>query len=296
MKQFLVLGLVTLGLLRPVAAGWCEGRTATAFGPATPPDRGLRAMVTTSELVVGQNRFAFGLLKEHHVLDEADVVVRVYELHGQQAQLTAQLRAPYAKLEIVEHGKHVHLHPDGTRHVHSEATDVRGICVTQVTFERPGLWGLEVLAKQGDGPIEVLRLTVNVHAAPSTPAPGTPAPRSHYLIASDVQDLRQIDTSDPQTRGCIRSALRRRSRRGGHRSSCLPRRGFVPGGSAGPWWMSCGRSCRRIAIGSSLHTRRSGRTPQRAGSSPRWRNGAYRPSRGSSSSMARGSSGPNSKG
>jgi hypothetical protein len=296
MKQFLVLGLVTLGLLRPVAAGWCEGRTATAFGPATPPDRGLRAMVTTSELVVGQNRFAFGLLKEHHVLDEADVVVRVYELHGQQAQLTAQLRAPYAKLEIVEHGKHVHLHPDGTRHVHSEATDVRGICVTQVTFERPGLWGLEVLAKQGDGPIEVLRLTVNVHAAPSTPAPGTPAPRSHYLIASDVQDLRQIDTSDPQTRGCIRSALRRRSRRGGHRSSCLPRRGFVPGGPAGPRWMSCGRSCRRIAIGSSLRTRRSGRTPQRAGSSPRWRNGAHRPSRGSSSSMARGSSGPNSKG
>jgi hypothetical protein len=27
--------------------------------------------------------------------------------------------------------------------------------------------------------------------------PGTPAPRSQNLIASDVQDLRQIDTSDP---------------------------------------------------------------------------------------------------
>lgn len=154
-------------------------------------------MVTTSELVVGQNRFAFGLLKEHQLLDGADVVVRAYELHGQQAQLTAQLRAPYARLEIVEQGKHVHVHPDGTRHVHSEATDVRGIYVTQVTFERPGLWGLEVLAKQGDGPLEVLRLTINVLAASSTPAPGTPAPRSYNLIASDVQDLRQIDTSDP---------------------------------------------------------------------------------------------------
>ena len=41
------------------------------------------------------------------------------------------------------------------------------------------------------------RLTVTVLAAPRTPAPGTPAPRSHNLIASDVQDLRQIDTSDP---------------------------------------------------------------------------------------------------
>ena len=197
MKQFLVLGLVTLGLLGPAAAAWCEGRAATAFGLAPPAGRGLQAMITTSELVVGQNRFAFGLLKEHQLLDEAEVAVRVYELHGQQAQLKAQMRAPYARLEIVEQGKHVHVHPDGTRHVHSEATDVRGIYVTQVTFERPGLWGLELLAKQGDGPIEVLRLTINVLAAPSTPAPGTPAPRSHNLIATDVQDLRRIDTSDP---------------------------------------------------------------------------------------------------
>jgi hypothetical protein len=197
MKQFLVLGLITLGVLGPAPAAWCEGRAATALGPASPADGGLQAMVTTSELVVGQNRLAFGLLKEHQVFDEADVVVRVYELHGQQAVLKTETRAPYARLEIVEQGKHVHLHPDGTRHVHSEATDVRGIYVMQVTFERPGLWGLEVLAKQGDGPIEVLRLTVNVLAAPSTPAPGTPAPRSHNLIASDVQDLSRIDTSDP---------------------------------------------------------------------------------------------------
>ena len=154
-------------------------------------------MLTTSELVVGQNRLAFGLLKEHQLLDEADVVVRVYELHGQQAQLKAQTRAPYARLEIVEQGKRVHMHPDGTRHVHNEATDIRGIYVTQVNFERPGPWGLEVLAKQGDGPVAVWRFTINVLEAPRTPAPGTPAPRSHNLIASDVQDLHQIDTSEP---------------------------------------------------------------------------------------------------
>ena len=85
MKQFLVLGLVTLGLLGPAAASWCEERAATALRPASPPEGGLQALVTTSELVVGQNRLAFGLLKEHQVLDGADVVVRVYELHGQQA-------------------------------------------------------------------------------------------------------------------------------------------------------------------------------------------------------------------
>jgi hypothetical protein len=223
MKQFLILALIALRFLGPAVA-WCEG--GRAYGPpptqsrkATPapglvPEAGggFQPVIMTSELVVGQNRLAFGLLKEHQLLDEADVVVRVYALHGQQAQLKAQMRAPYARLEVVEQGNRVHVHPDGTRHVHNEATDVRGLYVTQVTFERPGPWGLEVLAKQGSGPlnwaalptqsqgdgsVEVARFTINVLAAPSTPAPGTTAPRSHNLIASDVPDLRQIDTSDP---------------------------------------------------------------------------------------------------
>jgi hypothetical protein len=37
--------------------------------------------------VVGQNRLAFGLMQEHQLLDEAEVMVRVYEIQGQQAQL-----------------------------------------------------------------------------------------------------------------------------------------------------------------------------------------------------------------
>jgi hypothetical protein len=154
-------------------------------------------ILTTSELVVGQNRLAFGLLKAHQLFDEADVVVRVYDLHGSQALLQAETRALYARLEIVERGKLAHIHPDGRRHVHDEMTDVRGLYIAQVTFERPGPWGLEVLARQGDGPVEAVRLTIIVLAAPSTLAPGTAAPHSHNLIASDVQDLGQIDTSDP---------------------------------------------------------------------------------------------------
>jgi hypothetical protein len=54
-----------------------------------------------------------------------------------------------------------------------------------------------VLAKQGGGPVEIVRLTINVLAAPRTPGPGTPAPHSHNRIASDVQDFRQIETSNP---------------------------------------------------------------------------------------------------
>ena len=63
---------------------------------------------------MGQNRLAFGLLKAHQLLDEADVVVRVYDLRGQRAHLKGQTRAPYVRLEIVEQGRRVHIHPDGT--------------------------------------------------------------------------------------------------------------------------------------------------------------------------------------
>jgi hypothetical protein len=197
MKQFLILGLLGLMLLGATTAAWCEGKAATAPGLAPQAGGELQPVITTSELVVGQNRLAFGLLKGHQLLEEADVVVRVYELHGQQGQLKAQTRALYARLEIVEQGQRVHIHPDGTRHVHNETNDVQGIYVTYIMFEWPGTWGLEVLARQGDGPVEVSRFTVNVLEAPHTPTPGTPAPRSYNLIASDVQDLHQIDTSDP---------------------------------------------------------------------------------------------------
>jgi hypothetical protein len=189
MKQFLILGLVALRLFGPATVARAEKGAATGGG--------LQAVITTSELVVGQNRLAFGLLKAHQPLDEADVVVRVYEIRGQRAHLKGQARAPYVRLEIVEQGRRVHIHPDGTRHMHDEMTDVRGFYTTQVTFERAGPWGLEVLARQAGGPVEVSRLTVTVLETPRTPAPGTLAPRSYNLIASDVQDLRQIDTSNP---------------------------------------------------------------------------------------------------
>ncbi len=62
-------------------------------------------------------------------------------------------------------------------------------------FTWPGNWGVELVARQPDGLSETARLTVIVRETPTTPAVGSPAPRSRNLIASDVQDLRRIDTS-----------------------------------------------------------------------------------------------------
>lgn len=197
MQQPLVLSVVMLVLLGAASFSRPEGRLARAAERLPPGEGALQVLITTSELVVGQNRFAFGLLQHHKLLDDANVTVRVYDIRDQQAQLTAETPALYHKLEVVEQGNRVHIHPDGTRHRHSEATDVQGIYAAPVTFVRPGSWGLEIRAQQGDRPVATARLSVNVLEVARTPMPGAPAPRSRNLIASEVSDLRQIDSSEP---------------------------------------------------------------------------------------------------
>jgi hypothetical protein len=174
-----------------------HGMRGAAAGRTPQTSSVLQPLIMTAELVVGQNRLAFGLLKDDKLIEDAEVTVRVYAIHDQQGRLRAAMKASYDKLEGVEQGRRVHVHADGTRHVHSEESDVRGIYVAQVAFERPGTWGLEILAKHGEGSGDIARVAVDVLAVPRTPAIGSPAPRSRNLIASDVSDLRRIDTSDP---------------------------------------------------------------------------------------------------
>jgi hypothetical protein len=72
---------------------------------------------------------------------------------------------------------------------------VRGLYVTRLNFNQPGVWGLELLVREHGVAFEPIRLSVTVLENPQTPAVGTAAPRSRNLIASDVKNLRKIDTS-----------------------------------------------------------------------------------------------------
>lgn len=175
----------------------CSTQDSARMRSATPQaGTTLQPIITTSELVVGRNRFAFGLVKNNQLIEGAEVIVRAYEISGPQAQLKMEAKAPYHKLEVVEEGRRVHIHPDGSIHVHDEVLNARGIYVTQLSFDRPGPWGIEIVAQQGDQPAEATAFRLNVLDAPRTPAIGSAAPRSRNLIASDVSDLKEIDTSE----------------------------------------------------------------------------------------------------
>src|SRR5262249_51128342 len=192
-RPSLISCLITLGLLGVGAAEY--DRTAAQLAP--PATDSFQVLLTTSDLVVGQNRLAFALQKGGQLLADAKAIVRVYSIDGEDAQLVAEAPAPYLRLEVIEHGKRIHIHPDGTRHVHGDATDVQGIYVAQVTLSRAGAWGLEILARSGDGTTEAARLSVSVLPTSLTPMIGTPVPRSRNLVAGDVSELKQIDSSEP---------------------------------------------------------------------------------------------------
>lgn len=180
---------VLIALAALVAVG-SSHRHQAAAGP-------LQVLITTSELVAGENRFAFGLLKDDALLPGARVTVGIYDVGEDPPRLVAEAPAVYHPLEVVEGGQRVHVHPDGTRHVHGGTTDVQGVYVAWVRFARAGPWGVEVTARRGDGPPDPARFTVQVLAAGHAPMVGMPAPPSRNPVAGDVADLRTLDSSEP---------------------------------------------------------------------------------------------------
>jgi hypothetical protein len=162
---------------------------------AAESDEGLQPLITTSELIVGENRFGFGLAKANKLLENADVQLRIYSLDGPDPHLVAETNALYNSIRTAERGESVHRHADGTRHVHRVDSDVRGLYISRLTFAHPGPWGIELQARDDSGSLATARLTVMVSETSQTPALSSPAPRSRNLVAADVRDLRQIDTS-----------------------------------------------------------------------------------------------------
>jgi hypothetical protein len=182
----------------PIATSFFLLSLCVAFKPAhgaeTTQER-IQPIITTSELVVGPNRFAFGLLKGNKFLNSSAVSLKLYAIDGSEASLAAELKVPYYKAGNLKQESSVHRHPDGTEHVHGDGSEIDGLYVTHLSFSRAGDWGIQLLARQPKHFADTVGLAVTVLNTPTTPALGSPAPRSRNLIAADVKDLRQIDTS-----------------------------------------------------------------------------------------------------
>lgn len=185
-----------VGTTKPAAAASAVGR----------PAAGLQPVPASTELVVGQNRFTLGVLdKAGKPIPDAQVHLKFFQLSGApsaagQAQGTlnseadAVFRAPNreAGLPAVE----TVTRPDGSKILVQSGGDDVGVYETMVSFDQAGDWGVEADVT-GKTPEQtgVVRMPFKVLTQSSTPAVGSPAPRSHNLTVKDVSDLSIIDTS-----------------------------------------------------------------------------------------------------
>jgi len=152
----------------------------------------LTAVVSSSELVVGENRFIVGLLDQdtEEVID-AEVTFRFFKLDGDEQTLKGEAEAKALTVDK----SYTHTHDDGTVETHGAGRT--GVYSAHPSFDEAGNWGVEVTATIEGKTFDPVGAAFTVLQEGKSAAVGAPAPRSDTLTVDDVADVTEIDTSDP---------------------------------------------------------------------------------------------------
>ena len=159
-----------------LALSACQRASSTVVIPSPTPGRtGPTLVLATSELVVGHNRFAVGIIDEaNRPIPDAAVTFGFYQVSGQQA--TKRFDAP------------------GTFRWVEQKT--KGIYTAPVEFDAAGRWGVEAVLNR-DGRPTVVRSAFDVQQQGSAPTIGMAAIRSRTPTTQDVRDPSEICTAAP---------------------------------------------------------------------------------------------------
>lgn len=183
-------GLVILAALALIAAA-CSGGGDGGSG-ASEPVTEVTAIVASSELVVGENRFIVGLLdQDTEQIIGAEVEFRFFKLDGDQQTVKGEAQATALTVEK----SYTHTHDDGTVEKHSAGET--GVYAAYPTFDEAGSWGVEVTATIEGKTFDPVGVAFTVLQEGKSVAVGAPAPQSETLTVDDVADVADIDTSDP---------------------------------------------------------------------------------------------------
>jgi hypothetical protein len=125
----------------------------------------------------------------------AAVAFRFFKLDGDQQELREEAQATPTTLERT----YTHTHEDGTVETHEAGES--GVYVAAVRFDEPGQWGVEVTATVDDVTYDPAAAGFEVLAESASVAIGAPAPLSETLTLDDVEDVAEIDTSNPPIPG-----------------------------------------------------------------------------------------------
>ncbi len=175
------LGSLWAGLLVLVAIAACSSSpTGTPVpstpGPTTPQ---VQVVIVSTDIAVGSNRVVFGLVDQNGMpVRAADAQVRAIYLPPDQGTAEARVAA--------------------TAQFFQWPTGSQGIFKTNLDFNTPGAWRLEVDVTTDDGTPVAARGTLAVRPQSLTPAIGSRPPPSSTPTLDSVDDLTTITSStDP---------------------------------------------------------------------------------------------------
>ena len=201
--RFTTRNLILLPLLAALVIGVaaCGGSDDNGNAPTetekvvlTPlPDGVLLPIVLSNDLAIGENRFLVGLQNQEtgELVLSADLVLSFFLLDSDTGTLKFERDAE----PLVITRSYTHIHEDGASETH-EAGEV-GAYRTTADFDVAGIWGVEVAGTTADGQtIEPLRPTFSVNDEPFGLAVGDPAPLTVQVLVADVDDIREIDSSE----------------------------------------------------------------------------------------------------
>ncbi len=166
-------------------SGWSEEAISKASGSVA-------VMVVNSQIGVGENRLAFGLITSNgELLQNAEGSVQLFRLAGNETTPAGEHRLRAVSLRENTN----HLHDDGTNHLHDDP--IMTMYVTNVELSEQDWWGAEIHVQAGGKRYEKLRARFFVQQQTTVPPMGVHAPKSTQRTMRDVKDAAEIDSSRP---------------------------------------------------------------------------------------------------
>ena len=145
--------------------------------------------VRNTGLAVGPNRVIIGLTDENsRTIENAKVHARFYDRNGAKPVLKGQGDATYEPVQLS------FVNEDDNNKTEVVGND--GVYIVNTTFDSAGNWGVFLDVTQG-GKTTSVPFIFTVRDKTSEPEIGDAAPASRQIIASNVSDISQIDSSYP---------------------------------------------------------------------------------------------------
>lgn len=196
-------GLLLVAALALALAGACGGSGSNGTGTRWPrvqelTEREITPLPIQHTLEVGDNRFSLALQdKQDQLILRASVNFRFYNIDGEKGTLKAEMPGTYVGFDLSS----VEEEADGTRRTIT-GPEV-GAYVARVNFDEAGDWGAEVSGDIQGRAFDAVRVRFGVLEVgiDTVPVIGDPAPRSTQVTLRDVDDISEIDSTNPPNPG-----------------------------------------------------------------------------------------------